>query len=449
MADFLSTLNRNPLTGPLVRALGLPNPVTLARADGGYVAAPFAGKRILVQAAAHSYAETALLQALRNGGGEPLAAPTDARLDIVAFDASGCATPDDARALYEAFHAVARKIAVNGRVLFVAALCDAAAEPLALATARGVEGFARSLGKELGRKGITVNLAYVARDAVDRLEGVVRFFCGVQTTYVSGQAVTVRSTATAPAALPLSAALAGKVALVTGSARGIGLAVAERLLQEGAQVVCLDVPAMEQELQQTCARIGALPLALDIAGADAPARLADYFRERFGGLDILIHNAGITRDRTIANMSEQQWDQVLAVNFRAISEIDRVLLQDGTVRDGGRVVCLSSISGIAGNFGQTNYAYTKAALTAYVAAQASRVGGRGICINAVAPGFIETAMTAKMPFMMREMGRRLNSVQQGGQPRDAAELITFLATPAAYGITGNTIRVCGQGLIGA
>jgi 3-oxoacyl-[acyl-carrier protein] reductase len=147
--------------------------------------------------------------------------------------------------------------------------------------------------------------------------------------------------------------------------------VAERLLQEGAQVVCLDVPAVEQELQQTCARMGALPLALDIAAADAPARLSAYFRERFGGLDILIHNAGITRDRTIANMTPVQWDQVLAVNFAAITEIDKLLLQDGTVRDGARVVCLSSISGIAGNFGQTNYAYTKAALIGYVAAQAA------------------------------------------------------------------------------
>ncbi|MYN45740.1 3-oxoacyl-ACP reductase [Pseudoduganella sp. FT93W] len=452
MADFLTTLNRNPLTAPLAKALGLPNPVPLARSATGYETTPYAGKAVLLQAAPNSYAHASLLQAVRNGGGEPVLSGFSEKLDVAVFDATGCSTPADAQALYETFHGLARKLAVNGRVLIVAALHDDSAAPVAVATARGVEGFARSLGKELGRKGVTVNLAYVAPDAVERLEGVVRFFCGTQTTYVSGQAVRVTATAAVAPAAPApaySSALAGKVALVTGSARGIGLAVAERLLQEGAQVVCLDVPAVEQELQQTCARIGALPLALDIAAPDAPARLSAYFRERFGGLDILIHNAGITRDRTIANMTPVQWDQVLAVNFAAITEIDKVLLQDGTVRDGGRVVCLSSISGIAGNFGQTNYAYTKAALIGYVAAQAGRLGARGICINAVAPGFIETAMTAKMPFFMREMGRRLNSVQQGGQPRDAAELITFLATPGASGLTGNTIRVCGQGLIGA
>lgn len=449
MADFITALNRNPLTGRLAKALGLPNPVELARCETGYEATPFAGKRIVLQAAANGYAQASLLAALHAGGGAPAAQAEEDKLDIVVFDATGCTTPADSRALYETFHALARKLAVNARVLLVAALHEAGGDPVALAAARGVEGFARSLGKELGRKGVTVNTAYVAPDAVQRLEGVVRFFCGVQTTYVSGQAVTVTSTASAPPQLPYSAALAGKVALVTGSARGIGLAVAQRLLQEGAQVVCLDVPAVEQELQQTCARIGATPLALDITADEAPVRLAAYFRERFGGLDILIHNAGITRDRTIANMTEAQWEQVLAVNFAAITAIDKVVLQDGTLRDGGRVVCLSSISGIAGNFGQTNYAYTKAALTAYVAAQAGRLGNRGICMNAVAPGFIETAMTAKMPFLMREMGRRLNSVQQGGQPRDAAELITFLATPGAYGLTGNTIRVCGQGLIGA
>ena len=192
-----------------------------------------------------------------------------------------------------------------------------------------------------------------------------------------------------------------------------------------------------------------MPLEMDIAGPDAPRRLADFFKEKFGGLDILVHNAGITRDKTLANMPGHYWDMVVDINFAALTAIDQVLLSEKILRDGARIVCLSSISGVAGNFGQANYAATKAALIGYVAAQASQLADRGICINAVAPGFIETAMTKEMPFMTREVGRRLNTMRQGGIPRDAAELVAFLCTPGVHGISGDSIRVCGQGLIGA
>ena len=148
-------------------------------------------------------------------------------------------------------------------------------------------------------------------------------------------------------------------------------------------------------------------------------------------------------------MPEQGWDQVMAVNLRAILAIDALLINAGVLRAGGRIVCLSSMGGIAGNYGQTNYAATKAALIAYVAAQALRLAPLGITANAVAPGFIETRMTAAMPFLPREVGRRMCSLAQGGQPRDVAELITLLASPAAGGISGNTLRVCGQGWLGA
>ncbi|MFP5501629.1 MAG: SDR family oxidoreductase, partial [Candidatus Sericytochromatia bacterium] len=202
-------------------------------------------------------------------------------------------------------------------------------------------------------------------------------------------------------------------------------------------------------LEETARRVSGTPLALDIASPGAPRALADFLRDRFGGLDVLIHNAGITRDKTLAKMPPEAWEAVLSVNLQAVMAIDAVLLGEGVLRMGGRIVCLSSISGVAGNFGQTNYAASKAALIGYVAAMAPGLAPRGICINAVAPGFIETPMTARMPVLMREAGRRLNALSQGGQPRDVAELVTFLATPAAYGLTGNAIRVCGQGLIGA
>ncbi|MFA9219067.1 MAG: 3-oxoacyl-ACP reductase [Sphingomonadaceae bacterium] len=450
MSDLLMKLNRNPATSRIVKALGLPNPVPLARSLQAYVAAPLAAKTALLARCADGYAGDAIAAALTAAGASCVdTLPAEGQLDIVAVDATACASAADLRLLYDTFHPLMRRIARNGRVVIVAAQPAAASDPVAAASARGIEGFTRSLGKELGKRGVTANLLYLEAGAAERLDGPLRFFCGVQTTYVSGQAVQVSGAVRRPASVPLAPALAGKVALVTGSARGIGMATAERLAQEGAQVICLDVQAAADELHRTTGRIGAIPLILDIGAVDAPQRLASFLRDKFGGVDIVVHNAGITRDRTLANMKEHYWDLVLNVNFAAITAINAVLLSEGVLRDEGRIVCLSSMSGVAGNFGQTNYAASKAALIGYVRALAPQLAARGICVNAIAPGFIETAMTDAMPFITREVGRRLNSLQQGGAPRDAAELVAFLSTPGAYGISGETIRVCGQGLIGA
>jgi 3-oxoacyl-[acyl-carrier protein] reductase len=452
MADTLMKLANSPLTGGLVRALGLPTPATLARAKEGWVAQPFADRVVVLGAAPGGFATEAVRSALSGAGARVLDAPPAAegrKVDVVVFDATGLATPADARALYDFFHPLVPRLARNARVLVLAGLPEEAAGPAAAAVARGVEGFVRSLGKEVGRRGATANLAYVARGAEDRLSGPVRFFGGVQATYISGQAVRVTGAVRAPASAPMVTALRGRVALVTGAARGIGAATAERLAQEGARVVCLDVPALQEALGATAARVGGEALALDVTAPDAPSRLVAGLKERHGGVDVVVHNAGITRDRTLAKMTPEAWDQVLAVNLAAIIAADDALLASGALRDEGRLVYLSSISGVAGNFGQANYAATKAALIGYVAALAPGLASRGICANAVAPGFIETAMVAKMPLMTREVGRRLNSLSQGGLPRDVAELITFLASPGAYGVTGNTVRACGQGLIGA
>ena len=445
MSDTLIKINRWPFVGPLVRAIGLPNPTELQRSASPYVALPFESKSFMLATTEGSYASTQLASALQGAGARQA---TDS-IDIFVMDATGCRTIVDLRAVYSAFHQHIRRIARNGRVLLIAPPLSAATDPVATAVARGLEGFVRSLGKELGRRGVTANLASVPPQALARIDGVVRFFCGPQCAYVSGQVVQVSDAASAPSSLPATAALAGKVALVTGAARGIGLATAERLAQEGAKVVAVDIPASAEELNAVASRLGATPLALDIAAAETPATLARFIGENFGGVDIVVHNAGVTRDRTLAKMEARQWDQVLEINLSAIAAIDRLLQDESLLREHGRVVCMSSISGIAGNFGQTNYATSKAALIGYVAAQAKLQAPRGVTFNAVAPGFIETPMTQKVPFLTRELGRRLNSLSQGGQPRDVAELVTFLCTPGACGISGQTIRVCGQGLMGA
>jgi len=190
-------------------------------------------------------------------------------------------------------------------------------------------------------------------------------------------------------------------------------------------------------------------LQLDVAKADAPATLLGHLGERHGGVDIVIHNAGITRDKLLANMRPEQWDAVLAVNLESQLRINAALLGSTVLHDGARVVCLASTSGIAGNRGQTNYAASKAGVIGMVRAYAPAFAKRGGTINAVAPGFIDTEMTQTMPLATRELARRLNSLQQAGLPVDVAETAAWLASPGAGGVNGQVIRVCGQSLPGA
>jgi 3-oxoacyl-[acyl-carrier protein] reductase len=157
----------------------------------------------------------------------------------------------------------------------------------------------------------------------------------------------------------------------------------------------------------------------------------------------------VTRDRTIAKMPPERWSELMEINLTAPERINDSLLQRGLLRSGARIVCVSSIAGIAGNAGQTNYAASKAGLIGMVQALALELAEQGVAINAVAPGFIETAMTAGMPFAVREAGRRLNSLRQGGLPQDVAETVAWLAGPGAAGVNGSVIRVCGQSLLGA
>ncbi|MDQ2625229.1 MAG: SDR family oxidoreductase, partial [Actinomycetota bacterium] len=188
---------------------------------------------------------------------------------------------------------------------------------------------------------------------------------------------------------------------------------------------------------------------LDITAEDAGERILEHARARYGRLDIVVHNAGVTRDKLLANMRPDQWDLVLGVNIAAQLRINEALLASELFRDSPRIVSLASTSGIAGNRGQTNYAASKGGVIGMVRATGPLLAAHGGTANAVAPGFIETDMTARIPFATREVARRLNSLQQGGQPIDVAEAIAFLASPAAGGINGEVLRVCGQNLVGA
>ncbi len=448
MSDYLVNLANDKITANLVKSLGLPTPVRLRRRTRDDTPA-LMGLRVLCVGGKGGYASKAAAKALALAGAEVVTANTDAeaKFDAVVLDATGCTTPAEAHLLYDVLHPVMRSLTRNARLLVLASCPAAHVDPVAAAIARGIEGFVRTLAKEVGKRGGTANLLYVQRGAESRLAGPLGFFCAPFSAYVSGQALVLGESVRAPASM--SEDLTGKVALVTGAARGIGASTAMRLAAAGAKVICLDVAPARDPLYELALRIGGTPLVLDIAEPGAAEQLAEFIGEKFGGIDLLVHNAGITRDKTLANMSAALWDQVVAVNLQAILAIDAVLDAHGLLRDEGREICLSSISGIAGNYGQSNYALTKAALIGYVAARAPLLAERGITINAVAPGFIETPMTQKIPVLMREAGRRLNSLSQGGLPEDVAEAVGFFLSPAAYGLTGQTLRVCGQALIGA
>ncbi len=370
------------------------------------------------------------------------------RFKAVVFDASGITNSAQLQELHSFFNPIMRKLAACNRVIVLGRTPELCEDPLHATAQRALEGFTRAIAKEV-KKGGTAQVIYVAPDADHLLESSLRFFISPKSAYVSGQVVRVSSTGIDADAIDWSKPLAGKVALVTGASRGIGEAIADVLARDGAHVICLDIPQQEEDLQRVAGRINGSVLGLDITAHDTPARIAEHCKNAHGGLDIIVHNAGVTRDKMLANMKDQLWNMVININLSSEERINEALLNADVLRANGRIICVSSISGIAGNAGQTNYATSKAGVIGMVQSMKPSLQARGITINAVAPGFIETQMTAAIPFAIREAGRRMNSMSQGGQPVDVAETIAWYASPASNGLTGNVVRVCGQSLIGA
>ena len=449
--DRFQSIANSTVGGMVTRRLGLPAPPILRRHEPGepVVLAPVA-----LGAAHGGRLEAplrAVLRSIEAHVAEDLEAlGQDAELAALVFDASGIDDSVRLGTLYEFFSPLLRTLRPSGRVVVLGGPPEEAPTPRASTAQRAVEGFVRSVAKEIGRRGSTAQLVQVAAGAEDAIESTLRFLLSSRSAYVDGQVIRIQPAAgTIAVPADWERPLDGRVAAVTGSARGIGEAIATTLAEQGAHVVCIDVPATAEAVSQVANRIGGTSLAADITDAAAPSRLADHFAERHGRVDVFVHNAGITRDKTLARMPRESWDGVLDVNLSSQERINDVLLERGLLGDGGRLVSVSSVSGIAGNRGQSNYATSKAGIIGMVGALAGPMRERGATINAVAPGFIETAMTAAMPVATREAGRRTSSLVQGGQPVDVAETIAWLASPASGGVNGNVVRVCGQALIGA
>jgi 3-oxoacyl-[acyl-carrier protein] reductase len=476
MSDFLLELSQNPTAKKLIQAAGLPipmpapldrprgaqaeqvlkdQPVTVA-GDGqlGEVLA-----NTLVIAGAQPYVTSDKLAAVFASPGEAYGrratkiamdeAPEGVKMKALVFDATGFQTTADLRRLYEFFHPRMRSIAKSGRVLVLGRPPEEAKGAEEGAVRAGLEGFMRSVAKEIGKNGATANLVYVATGADDRIKHVVRFVLSSASAFVTGQPLRVTKQAKGDAGngtyvRPLN----GKVVLVTGAARGIGAATAEILAAEGAHVVVLDRPADDGPASEVARKIGGTVLLADVSDPESPKQIASFLRDKFGGVDVVVHNAGVTRDKLLANMKPEIWDSAIDINLTAVARITEALL-DGTLREGGRVICLSSIAGIAGNNGQTNYAASKSGIVGFVKALAPELAQKGITVNAIAPGFIETRLTAAIPVAIREVARRLSALGQGGQPSDVGQAITFLATPGSQGVTGQVLRVCGGAFVGA
>jgi 3-oxoacyl-[acyl-carrier protein] reductase len=476
MSDFLVDLGQNPRARAIIKGAGLPIPMPqkLRRASGAYEERSLFDRRVVV--GGEGQLTDVLADTIARAGGNPVVvgddelgvpfrgpgeafgrpamvvpagpAPEGMRSDAMIFDATGLETPQDLGALYEFFHPWVGTLAKCAKVVVLGRPASEAKDASSAAARAALEGFTRSLAKEIGRNGSTANLLWVETGAEERVAHVLRFLLSPRSAFVTCQPLTVTTRAKATEDRPLTRILDGKVALVTGAARGIGAATAEIMAAEGAHVVCLDRPEDDGPVSKVARDIGGSVLLCDVSGPEAPKTIASALKERHGGVDIVVHNAGVTRDKTLRKMKRPAWDQAIDINLGAVVDITNALLDGGVIHREGRIVLLSSIAGIAGNVGQTNYAASKSGLIGVIEHLSAKTAKRGITVNAIAPGFIETRLTAAIPVMIREGARRMSALGQGGLPEDVGQAITFLSTPGADGLTGNVLRVCGGALVG-
>ena len=240
--------------------------------------------------------------------------------------------------------------------------------------------------------------------------------------------------------------LENKIALVTGAARGIGQAIALQLAADGADLALCDVKA--EWLDDTAAKVKALgrrteTYAMDVANGAAVGEAVARILADFGRIDVLVNNAGITRDTLLMRMSEEDWDAVLDVNLKGAFLVTKAVVKPMMKQRSGAIVNIASVVGIMGNPGQANYTASKAGLIALTKTTAKELGSRNVRVNAVAPGFIRTAMTDKLAEPVKEAMLKMVPLGRLGEPADVAKAVAFLASDAAAYVNGQTLAVCG------
>lgn len=241
--------------------------------------------------------------------------------------------------------------------------------------------------------------------------------------------------------------LDGKVVLITGASRGIGKAIAEACVQHGATVAFTYISSEEKAkaLESELSANGGVAKGFksDAGNYDAAQVLVDQVVETFGTVDVLVNNAGITRDTLLMRMSEEQWDEVIATNLKSAFNLTKAVIKPMLKAKKGSIINMSSVVGVSGNAGQSNYAASKAGLIGFTKSVAQELGSRNIRCNAIAPGFIETEMTAALDEKVVQDWRNSIPLKRGGSPEDVANTTVFLASEMSAYVTGQTIHVCG------
>ncbi len=366
--DFLLELGKNPQARNLVKSLGLPIPMPqdLRRAKGPRTERPLKDRDVALFVPSGSALLSALATGLVEAGANPFVVETpgtlaafegpgeaygrtaveldpesDRKYHAAVLDGTALASAEDLKALWAFFRPLMRKLKTSGRLVVIGRPPEGAENAAEASAQAALEGFVRSAAKELGKKGTTAQLLRVENGAEAAIAGPLRFFLSERSAYVSGQPLTVSATAGAPTGSWVCP-LERNVALVTGAARGIGRATARILADEGATVVCLDRPADDGPTAKLAREINGDVLLQDVTDPEAPQNIATYLKEQHGGVDIVVHNAGITRDRTLANLKEPAWDLTLDVNLGAVLRMTSELMASGVLRDHGRLICLSS-----------------------------------------------------------------------------------------------------------
>ncbi len=473
-ADVYQNVVNHPWAQPLVKALNLPIPLQLKRQQ--QASEEFLRGKALFGSATtgkkeESAAATAILSTLASSSAKlffskgdnkqqdlmnaskayPLRALTDAtqKYSALVYDATSITTPEELTALYDFYHASITKLAEHSRIIVIGLSPSSCKEPAQSSAMYALEGFIRSTAKEIGGKAATANLIQLEPGAEHLLESPLRYLLSRRSAFITGQTFNVHKVSGSNESINWRQPLLDKTALVTGASRGIGKAIAETLARDGAKVILLDIEPCKSDLETLARRLGGHAVIADVSNKKGLNKLIKDVQKGSDTIDIVVNNAGITRDKTLARMDTKRWNSVLDINLSAVQRITEALVDKKILKVGGRVICISSINGIAGCFGQTNYSTSKAGVIGYVEAMDKVLARRRITINAIAPGFIETQMTQAIPFLSREIGRRINSLSQGGQPEDVAEAVAMFANPASAGLRANTLRVCGQNLVGA
>ncbi len=241
--------------------------------------------------------------------------------------------------------------------------------------------------------------------------------------------------------------LEGKTALITGAARGIGKAIALKLADEGADVAFTDLNydenarALEEEL--LAKGVKAKAYASDASDFADTEKVVNQIIEYFGKIDILVNNAGITKDTLLMRMTEEQWDAVIKINLKSVFNFTKAAMKSMMKTKGGSIINLSSVVGVGGNAGQANYSASKAGIIGFTKSVARELGSRNIRCNAVAPGFIQTEMTARLPQEVRDEWISKIPLKRGGTPEDVANVILFLASDLSSYVSGQVINICG------